>query len=221
MSEEQYKTYQKFNDYKMAVELSHLLKENHIDHTIEDTSVQFDPFFSRNELTKEYRIKIKQDDFSNVDNLLLQTASEGLNGLKEDYYLHHFSNEELMEVITKRDEWNEFDFLLAQKLLKERGTEVNPDTLKELKKQRIVELSKPHQIGKTWIYIGFVTALIGGLFGILVGWHISTHQKTLPDGNTIYSYDEPDRKKGQIMVVIGVIAFTFLVTTKILNGIFH
>jgi len=214
MPENQYTTYQKFGDYTIALEFGTLLKDNQIDYVIEDTSLQFDSFFSTNESAKEYSLKIKQGEFLKANSILLQNPPKGSGAIGEDHYLVHFTNEELYDVIAKRDEWNEFDFQFAQKLLKERGTEIKPEAIEELKKQNLLELSKPLKLEKGWIYIGYISALLGGLFGILIGWHISNYKKLLPDGRKIYIYDESDRKSGKIMLIIGIIIFSLFLIIR-------
>ncbi|KIO77169.1 hypothetical protein TH53_11080 [Pedobacter lusitanus] len=217
MTKNQYITYQKFSDYTTASEFGTLFKDNQIDYIIEDTSLQFDSFFSSNEPAKEYSIKIKPDEFIKADNLLLQNPTENPRTIGEDYYLVHFTNEELYNVIAKQNEWNEFDFQLAQKLLKERGAEIRPETIEELKKQNLIELSKPLKLEKGWIYIGYISAILGGLFGILIGWHIYTYKKLLPDGGKIYHYEEFDRKNGKTMLVIGAITFSVFLIIRMIN----
>lgn len=86
-----------------------------------------------------------------------------------------FSNEELFEILEKSDEWSKFDYVLAQKLLKERGQDINENMLESLKRQRIRELAKPEENQKGWINAGYIFAVLGGLLGILFGWHLNTH----------------------------------------------
>jgi hypothetical protein len=40
---------------------------------------------------------------------------------EDDYYLFEFSDAELNEILSKPDEWGDFDYQLAQQLLRERG----------------------------------------------------------------------------------------------------
>ena len=66
---EQYLTFQKFSDQAMATELAELLKANNIDYIIENTS-GFDTTFINSEANKEYRVKLKKEDFEKANTLL-------------------------------------------------------------------------------------------------------------------------------------------------------
>ena len=197
--------FQKFNTESQAVDFGSLLNENRIEFFIENISINFDPILSNNEFGKEFCIKIKQNDFEKANAILREKAKTEINEIQDDYYLLSFSNEELIDVIEKSDEWNKFDVELAHKLLKERGNEITDEQINELKKQRIIELSKPEEGQNVYIIIGYVCALLGGLLGIFIGWHLSTFKKTLPNGNRIYAYSENDRKHGNRILILGVV----------------
>ena len=202
---EEFVIFQKFNTESQAVDFGSLLNENKIEFLIENISINFDPILSNNEFGKEFCIKIKQNDFEKANAILREKAKTEINEIQDDYYLLSFSNEELIDVIEKSDEWNKFDVELAHKLLKERGNEITDEQINELKKQRIIELSKPEEGQNVYIIIGYVCALLGGLLGIFIGWHLSTFKKTLPNGNRIYAYSENDRKHGNRILILGVV----------------
>ena len=128
-----------------------------------------------------------------------------------------FTDEELIDVIEKSDEWNRFDVQLAQKLLKERGNEITTEQINELKKQRIIELSKPEEGQNVYIIIGYVCALLGGLLGIFIGWHLLTYKKTLPNGNRIYAYSDNDRKQGNRILILSGIFIVIWIIYRILK----
>ncbi|MDB5256173.1 MAG: hypothetical protein JWM14_868 [Chitinophagaceae bacterium] len=217
MSTDSYLTFKKFYSPEEVSGFGALLKQEHIDYVIEDSKLSFELVNNLNETSQEYRLKIKQEDFERVNQLLLEHSSRQLEHVDKDYYLFEFTDAELMEVITKPDEWNPFDFLLAQKILKERGKEVKPEELETIKQQRTAELSKPDKNQDGWIIAGYITAFFGGLLGIFIGWHLQTHKKTLPNGDRIYAYSESDRKNGRSMFIIGIIFFTIGIIVKFMN----
>lgn len=118
---EEFLIFQKFNTQNSAIDFGKLMEENKIEYLIENISVNFDPILSNNEFGKEYYVKLKKNDFEKVDKILSETTKIEIDKVEKDYYLLSFSDEELIDVITKSDEWNKFDVELAQKLLKERG----------------------------------------------------------------------------------------------------
>ncbi len=215
MTTNQFITYQKFNDQAAALELETLFNENNIECVLENTSSSFEPTFANNDLVKEFRVKLQKEDFAIADDLLEQIFLNQIDTVDKDYYLFKFTDDELIELISKKDEWGQFDFLLAQKLLRERGKEIQPELIEELKKERLEVLAKPEESSKIWIFIGYISSFLGGFMGILIGWHLFKHKKTLPNGERVLGYTFEDRKHGKNMVIIGVIFLIFWLMVKI------
>jgi hypothetical protein len=214
---EEFVTFEKFNNESLAVDFGSLLNKNKVDFLIENISINFDPILSNNEFGKEYCVKIKKDDFEKANDILREKAKKEINEIQDDYYLLSFSNEELIDVIEKSDEWNKFDVELALKLLNERGNEITTEQINELRKQRIIELSKPEEGQNIYIIIGYISALLGGLLGVFIGWHLLTYKKTLPNGNRIYAYSEKDRKHGNRILILGAVFIVVWILYRILK----
>jgi len=136
-------------------------------------------------VNQEYRIKLKSEDFESANVVLIKEASVQLDEVDQDHYLFAFSDEELIQLISTRDEWSDYDFLLAQRILKERGRVLDDAELASLEERRFQELNKFEEIKPGWLYAGFLFALLGGVFGIMTGWFISSNTKTLPNGKTM------------------------------------
>ena len=196
MAAEDFITFQKFNDPGLAIELAEELKQNNIAYIIDDTNY-FDPSFAVSETNKEYNVKLKKENFEKANDVLLQLSTTQLENVEKDYYLFDFTNEELMEIIAKSDEWSKFDFMLAQQILKKRGKEINAERIDSLKKQRLNELSKPEEGQKQLIFYGYAIALLGGFLSIFIGRHLMNYKKTLPNGDRVYNYSDTDRKHGK------------------------
>lgn len=211
-----YLTYQKFNDKEEALELAELLTDNKIEFLLEDTSDSFDPSFANNSFNQEFRVKLKKQDFEYVDKLLLSIYEKHLDEIDKDYYLFKFSDEKLLRILTESDKWSRFDYLLAQKILKERGQEVSEKLLGTLRKQRIEELAKPEDSQKTWIMAGYLSAFLGGFLGLFIGWHLRSHKKVLPNGDSIYAYSNEDRKHGSRILILGIISLVLWAIVQIL-----
>lgn len=205
MTTEEFLTYQRFNDRHDAVELAELLDKHNVAYRLEDHSPGFDATFANTGLGKEYRVKLRKDDFALADALQLEIANRLIAGVDKDHYLFGFSDAELTEVVLKRDEWSKFDFLLAQKILKGRGKEINEDAVAALRRQRIEELARPEESQTFWIAAGYVLAVLSGLLGMFVGIHLLTHKRTLPNGDRVVAYSAADRKHGRRIAVIGLV----------------
>lgn len=208
-------TYKKYNEQERVESLIKIFKEQGIDFEIAEDRDSLDSLYGSNHLTKYYYVKIKQNDFAKADSILLTLSEKELETVDKDHYLYSFTDQELFEILSKPDEWNEFDYQLSKKILKERGKEINTETIELLKKQRISDLSKPDEGHRSWMYAGYVFALLGGLLGIFIGWHLSTFKKTLPNGQRVYGYTENDRKHGNRILIIGLIMFFISVTIRL------
>lgn len=209
----EYVTFEKFNTKESAQELAFLLNDHGIEYQIEDSSSSLDSSFATG--FKEFRLKLKSEDFEKADNLLQKISTEQFDDLPEDYYLLSFSNGELLDLIAAKDEWSPFDFVLAQKLLQERGQEVTVDELKKIKAERIAYLRQPEKNQTYWIFFGYVLAFAGGILGIFLGWYLKTHKKTLPNGEEVYAYSESNRKSGQSIFATGTVFFIFWIVIRI------
>ena len=209
--------FRKFNDKDSALELGKLITEKKIDNLVEDISIKFDPILSNNEFGKEYCVKLKKIDFERAEQILGEKAENEITEIVNDYYLLSFSNDELIDVISKSDEWNDFDVSLAKKLLRERGNEITEEKINEIKRQRILELSKPEKGQNIYIIIGYLFSLFGGLISIFIGWHLMTFKKTLPNGTKLYAYSENDRKHGNRILILSIIFFVLWILYAILK----
>jgi hypothetical protein len=209
-----YTTFKKFPNAGQARSLQGLLIENGIECLFINNSSQLDSSFS-GELLKEYEVQLKPEDFERAEKFLEDYTKNMFNGVEEDYYLLSFTDEELYEVVLKKDEWSEFDYLLARKLLSERGKAIDDEQVKALRKQRLEELAKPESNHRGWIIAGYIMAFAGGFFGIITGYVISSSKKTLPNGNVVHTYTPEDRAHGRIIFMIGIIILPIAITYKL------
>ena len=214
-------TFQQFNDPALAGSLVDVLVDNKIACEVEEELVAINPLTAiNNELTKVYHVRIKADDFTRVNQLLKERDDQYINDVEKDYYLFDFTNDELTEILEKEDEWSSFDHELAKKILTERGVDVDIVRLAAISESRLNALRQPEPPQIFWIYAGYFLALFGGLLGIFIGWHLSSHKKTLPNGEQIYAYNDNDRKHGRIIFYTGIGCFIIWIIFKLVffNG---
>lgn len=205
--------YQIFSSKELALELANLLSENNIAFKTEVFNATFDAAFTNNS-NKDYVIKINPSDFEKVDTIFLEAMKDEIDNVNESYYLFEFSDEELFDLIRKRDEWSQFDVLLAKKILQSKDVAFSHELDNKIKQERIAELAEPKILKPSYYYLGIVLSFLGGLFGLFIGIDIMTSKKTLPNGVRIYTYSKEDRQKGKILIYIfiifGIITFTLL-----------
>jgi hypothetical protein len=198
--------YQKFNDPALAEKLAAQLEKHGIECLLIEEARAFDVSFAYNsELRADWTIKIRSEDFGIANELLKEDETDDVNDVEKDYYLFSFTNNELMEVVSKADEWSAFDVVLARKLLAERGISISDEKIATINEQRIEALKETEPPQTFWIVVGYFLAVMGGLLGLFIGWHLKTHKKTLPDGERVYDYSERDRWHGAIIFYLSII----------------
>lgn len=209
--------FKKFQEFYHAKELKELLEKNNISAILSDDAPPVDVTFTGN-ANYEFEVRIQQEDFVKAEKILMNEADSLMDSINEDYYLFDFSNDELFDVLLKQDEWNELDYLLAQKILKNRGEDVNQEMLDNMKQKRLEDLSKPEGGQTPWIFLGYILALLGGVFGLLMGYFLWTHKKVLPNGEKVYSYAEADRKQGKYILILGAIVAIISLAYKLFTS---
>ncbi len=204
---ENFIAFRSFPTLIQAKELETLLKENNIETILGDNLPPIDITFSGSSLQNQYEVKIDASDFQKAELILEKQTENLLETVDPDYYLLSFTNEELYEILLNSDEWNVFDYKLAQKLLNERGKTIDPNMLASLKKERLKILAKPEENQKPWIIAGYIFSVLGGGIGIVIGYSLWKSKKTLPNGERVYSYSAEDRKHGKTIFFISLMVF--------------
>lgn len=211
---DEFVVFRRFSEIGMAQSVESTLKQGGVECQVVNNSPTFDASFSGSTLKNEVQIKIRQYDFETAEKLLEREDKQFIDEVGDDHYLYDFNEEELVDILKEYDQWSEFDYLLAQRVLKERGIEYSDDQLIRWRKERVADLGKAERADRTWILFGYVFAVVGGIFGFIIGWVLYTSTKTLPDGQKVKTYVEEDRKHGKnIMIVAGSIIFGVLLLT--------
>jgi len=203
---EPFLTFQKFNDMGLAEAISARLKENGIESLLENNQKFFDPSFAHNSVEADISLKLRPEDFPRADQALADYYQQRVDSVDKDYYLFGFTDQELIEILRKPDEWGHFDYQLTQKILRDRGMEIGPETTRLMKAERIAELAQPKASNTSWIFIGYISAIMGGVFGIVIGATLAYFKKTLPDGQRVYGYREEERRHGKIILGLSLIS---------------
>jgi hypothetical protein len=194
--------------------------ENGIEFETEDDSKIFDASFFHNEATRVIAIKIRQEDIKRADELLNQMYLNQLTSVDNNYYIYKMTDDELLEIIKKPDEWNPLDFELAKKILKEKGKEISSTELDMIRQRRIEELARPAQDSSSVIYLGWAFIVAGSiiwlflpwitsfgfnLLGIMIGANLMQSKKKLPNSEVVFTYNNKNRKDGRTIMITGII----------------
>jgi len=209
-------SYRHFRTIEDTEELTTILDENSIEYAIEEESASVDITFTGN-LETEFHVKLHQEDFDKVNEILEKQAAETVDQIDTSHYLYQFSNEELFEILEKPDEWSDVDHLLAHKILKSRGAQITDEEVDGLKLLRNDELAQPEKASPFFILLGYAFALAGGLIGIFIGYYIYSTHKILSDGERLPMFDESSRVKGKIIMIVSIISFIAIGLIRLLT----
>ncbi|MFL5788831.1 MAG: hypothetical protein ACJ748_12305 [Flavisolibacter sp.] len=119
--DETFLTFQLFTDGMLAEKFAARLELCGIPYKLVYDSISSDP--ENVPRASEVRIKIMQKDFSEAYKELADYYKNNsqASSPNNDYYLSDCSDDELIEIVSKPAEWDQFDLSMAEKILKERG----------------------------------------------------------------------------------------------------
>lgn len=213
-------TFQRFSDRQLANTIAAQLNLYHIPSEIEDSSNYFDPSYAFNKIAQDIALKLAPADFERAHAALESCYSEQLDTVEKDYYLFEFTDQELMEIIREPYSWGTFDYLLAKKILAAYGTVISAAQATLLKQRQVQAMAVPERAADGAVVSGYLLAYMSpflllsnygnlcflpSFIGCVCGSVIAYHQKTLPDGNSVYLYTGASRKQGRHILVTGII----------------
>jgi hypothetical protein len=197
-----YKTYSNLGDASVLIKI---LEKESVPFSIVENAPEVDITFTGDDSQSDLQILLQKEDFERVNKLVDDIAESQLNLEDTDHYLYDFTDEELYEILEKRDEWSSYDFALAKKILEKRGRKIDKEELKKLKEKRTQDLAKPEEGPEYQVLAGYIFAILGGLIGLIIGWFLWKAKKTALDGNKVYTYTERQRKHGKIIFIISIV----------------
>jgi hypothetical protein len=209
--------YKKLVDEEPAVALVEELKANHIEAQLSQDRESLDSLYGQKVFNREFFVKIRRSDIGRADALLEEQSKQQLGAVDKDHYLFSFTDVELLEILEKPDEWNEFDFQLAKKMLRERGHQVDDYQINRKKSERLRALAEPLKPQPLSLALGYLFAVAGGPIGVIMGWHIATHKKPLPNGQKIYAFTPGDRMHGRIILIMGTLVMALIIASRVLD----
>jgi hypothetical protein len=209
-------TFKIFNDRETAEDFVEVLGAENISYFIEEDALSFDPSYANNPLNKDYAVKIAAADFENATRAYENYFNALVNKADPDYYLFKFSDEELLDIIAKPDEWGSFDYTLAQNILKQRGIKISQEEKEQFKADRLIELAVPATEKRSMIVGYYVASVLFFPVGIIIGWIWGYSKKQLPNGEKIHAYDANTQMHGRRLFVIGIVLLVVSVLYAVL-----
>ncbi|HEX8329516.1 MAG TPA: hypothetical protein VF629_18405 [Hymenobacter sp.] len=196
--------YQSFATEVVAQPLLELLERHRVPVETGWAKPDFDVSMANNATDTRFVVRLQQADFERARELEEQDNEALMDNAPSDHYLFGFDDDELFDILVKPDEWNSYDVSLARHILRQRGREVSPDTMRLLRRNRLAEMTNPEPSQKGWILLGYFSAAIGGILGMLIGWHLHYHNKTLSDGTQVRAFSPRDRAHGFRILLLGI-----------------
>lgn len=213
MSTEHLVTFRQFRDVAHLEEFKHLLQRHEIPFYVDDNKPRFDAFFAYNDAIRIYSIKVRKEDLELATEISQEVDRQLLDEIPGDYYLFGFTEDELRDVVVKFDEWNDFDVMLAKKLLSEKGVDIDEKEIKWQRERKKDLLSQPdsESVGPL-VIIGYILSVLIPPLGLIIALILLSAKKTTPEGRRFY-FTETSRWHAGVMIIIFVahlILFTLL-----------
>jgi len=118
------------------------------------------------------------------------------------------SDQELLDIYINSDDYQkEFVDQTFQELNK-RGIPTDKYKVEKENKARLTRelMTQGRRGNEVYIVLGFISAVLGGLFGLIAGYVYSQSKQNDPSGESYYVYDKKTRESGQLMMIVGTVA---------------
>lgn len=221
MSESTPLIFRKFSTEEEARELMHVLHEHGINSSLAQATTDLEGTFTGSNISNKFEVRLDEKDLKPAEILLEKITEENIGEIDQDHYLLKFSNDELKDVLIHSYEWSEYDVVMSKKLLNERNIHFDQTEINSKKENLLRELAQPESGQSIWIIIGYISAFLGGFFGLLIGYFLWKTQKNLPNGLKVYAYDEKVRKHGYWIFIISLIIFPIAFLYKFFDKLSH
>ncbi|MFK8038888.1 MAG: hypothetical protein AB8B74_11395 [Crocinitomicaceae bacterium] len=202
-----YVKFRRVLDRERGNDIRRQLADHQIDSDLTDISTQFDINNVGGISHCQFEIQIAPENFEKAEQILEDNAKSIILELDESHYLYEFSKEELYGIIQKPDEWSPTDYLLAQKILRDKGEVIDDKQLKRFKDERYQSLDEPRYTNALWIFAYVCAFFLDTVLGVILGAIILGAKRTLPNGESAYYYSQRNRNHAKVIIPLGIIVF--------------
>lgn len=127
--------------------------------------------------------------------------------LPEDHYLHTSTEEELLEILAKPEDWDPYLVLHARRLAEARGAQLEAKI--ETKAAEISEQMTQGIAAPMWqLMLGWAAVVFGGFLGVIIGYSLAYSKEKNLQGE-YFTYNEATRETGGIMLWCGLAMVIF------------
>ena len=214
--DEEYINIVTFNTFSEARDAAEVLNENGIGFRFNEVIMGPGQAFPSAIGDDSIDIAVKKEDVDRACQLL--SIKDAYDDNNEISSIAGFSTEELIDVASSSGEWGSVLVDEARQILRARGY-YNFDRLNEIKRKKVERLHMGKQASRLWVSIGFISALLAGPIGIIMGYSFLTIREKDLNGDYYYIYDSDTRKAGLLMMIIGIIQLGTVIFISIMKHI--
>jgi len=198
----------------LAEQAAQLLRQNNIDAEIDEEAALLDGNYLGQRFNEPFLLRVRGSDFDKATQLLEARVIVNLDEVDPDYMLLSFTDEELIDVMKKKDEWGIYNYKLAEALLRQRNVPIPEMEIVLEQAERLREKEKPASSDIIFLLVGYIAVIYGivlwvmskgigmiipGGFAFLVGWHLAYFKRTLSNGQQTFYYNSSTRFQGTII----------------------
>jgi len=206
MAEELTFSFRFFPSREVAEECQFLLRNNGVDSILVEDSGDLAKEFLGDSPHHKFELLIDESKREIAELLLMDMAMEELENIDRSHFLFDFSDEELMDVLVEKHEWNEVDVLLSQKILRERGINLSEEELERKRQKRLEALAQPDGNQTGWLIFGYISILLAPFVGAVLGFALMKSQKRLPNGVKVPRYSTTVQNHGKLIAVFSLLS---------------
>lgn len=226
-----YKTYP---DLASAEEVALLMTNNGITAEVIKENRVLDSNYIGQAFSDPYLLYMHGSDFERAHTILENEIMVNLEDVDPGYMLLAFNEEELIDVMEKKDEWGVYNYKLAEALLKKKNAHIPEVKIALEQAERLRTKEKPVASGMLFLLLGYASVLSGmvsifiparnavltlsqGLLGLFIGWILCYSKRTLSNGQRTFYFTSSSRLQGSVMfwisLAVTAIKIIFLLTS--------
>lgn len=161
-----------------------------------------------------YLLSLPGKDFEKARKILEEQTPVNPDEVDPEYHLLSFSDEELIDVMMKKDEWGDYNYKLAEALLQRRGVPIPGVQIELSNVERLRQKEKAASSDWKILLLGYFSLLSGAMLAlarhpaftlfpgglaVFLGWTLSHSRRTLSTGGQVYYYKPSSRLHGLIL----------------------
>lgn len=188
-------------------EVASLLEEVGIPFKANEKTLLHQNPYTSNPTDKTYTVAVNEVDVPRALELFNSFFNDG-HGTNNSF-LMQFDTIDLVEILVYPDKYALSEVNEARSILEKRG--FGEETIQEKKNEIVVRDNMPQKVRKAGLFLGYGSALLGGVFGIVMGlFLIFAKSKHTITGKKYYAHDNDSRFEGAFMIILSIVVITII-----------